>query len=257
MKPMIIAGNWKMHKLTGEARELASQLKSRLSELNSSVTVVLCPPFTALAEVAAVTRRSVLKLGAQNMYWEEQGAFTGEISPSMLSDAGCAYVILGHSERRHIFGERDKGVNKKVHAALKAGLRPIVCVGETEEEREKGKTESVIVKQIKKGLADLRVEQMRNVVIAYEPVWAIGTGKNATPEQAQEVHELIRKLIAEQFDETTAASVPILYGGSVKPSNADELLGQPDINGSLVGGASLDADSFEKIVRSGVTAATR
>ncbi|GAB4341105.1 MAG: hypothetical protein Kow0099_17560 [Candidatus Abyssubacteria bacterium] len=254
MKPMMIAGNWKMHKLTGEAHDLATRLKAGLADLESPAIVVLCPPFTALATVASAIAGSGIRLGAQNMYWEEQGAFTGEVSPLMLKDIGCSHVILGHSERRHVFGEKDEDVNRKVHAALKASLTPIVCVGETEQEREKGKTESIIVKQIKKGLADLSREQMRNIVIAYEPVWAIGTGKNATPQQAQEVHELIRKLIAERFDETTASSIPILYGGSVKPSNADELLGQPDINGALVGGASLDADSFEKIVRAGAAA---
>lgn len=252
---MIIAGNWKMHKLAGEARELASDVKRRLSGLDSSVKVVLCPPFTALAEVATAILGTDVLLGAQNMYWEEEGAYTGELSPLMLKDAGCSVVIIGHSERRHLFGETDDAVNKKAHAALKAGLKPIICVGETESEREQDKTETVIVEQVQNGLAGLSSEQAAKIVIAYEPVWAIGTGKNATPDQAQEVHALIRNLLAEKFDKSVASSLPILYGGSVKPGNADELLAQPDINGALVGGASLDGDSFEKIVLAGVRAA--
>jgi triosephosphate isomerase len=252
---MIIAGNWKMHKLAGEARKLASDLKARLSKLDSPVTVVLCPPFTALAEVAAAVSGTDMLLGGQNMYWEEKGAYTGEVSPSMLKDAGCAVVIIGHSERRQIFGETDETVNKKVRAALKAGLKPIICVGETERQRDQGKTETVIVEQVQNGLANLSREEAAKLIIAYEPVWAIGTGKNATPEQAQEVHALIRSLLADTFDRSAASSLPILYGGSVKPDNADELLAQPDINGALVGGASLDGDSFEKIVRAGVRAA--
>lgn len=252
---MIIAGNWKMHKLTGEARTLASDLKARLSGLDSPVKVVLCPPFTALAEVASAIAGTDILLGGQNVYWEEKGAYTGEVSPSMLRDAGCAVVIIGHSERRHFFGETDETVSKKIHAALKAGLKPIVCVGETESQRDRGKTDTVIVGQIQNGLANLSREAAAKIIIAYEPVWAIGTGKNATPEQAQEVHALIRNLLADAFNRSAASSLPILYGGSVKPDNADELLAQPDINGALVGGASLDGDSFEKIVRAGVRAA--
>jgi len=252
---MIIAGNWKMHKLLGEARALASDLKKRLSRLDSPVEVILCPPFTALAEVGAVIAGTKMRLGAQNVYWEEKGAFTGEVSPQMLRDVGCTHVIIGHSERRQFFGEIDGTVNKRLKAALAAGLTPIVCVGESERQRDEGKTESVIIQQVRGGLSGLTHEQAVRILIAYEPVWAIGTGKNATPQQAQEVHALIRKLIAETQGPETASTLPILYGGSVKPDNAQALLEQPDINGALVGGASLDAESFEKIVRSGIAAA--
>jgi triosephosphate isomerase len=251
---MVVAGNWKMHKLIGESRELAAQLRSALSNLQAPVTVILCPPFTALAEVASIIAGSSMRLGAQNMHWEEQGAYTGEVSPLMLKDAGCAYVIIGHSERRQLFGETDQSVNKKTRAALKAGLKPIVCVGETEQQRERRETERVIVKQVKDGLVDLAAEQLKNVIIAYEPVWAIGTGKNATPAQAQEVHALIRGLIKDLFGAPVAKALPILYGGSVKPDNARDLLAQPDINGGLIGGASLKVDAFEPIVRAGAAA---
>ncbi len=254
MKPMIIAGNWKMHKLISEAHVLAAQLKKNLPDLDSAVAVILCPPFTALAEVASVISGSALRMGAQDVYWEEQGAYTGEVSPSMLKDAGCTYVIIGHSERRQYFGEVDETVHKKALAALKAGLKPIICVGESEVQRERGQTEGVIVKQVKMALADLTAEQLSNVIIAYEPVWAIGTGKNATPEQAQEVHALIRRLAAEMFGKDAAAGLPILYGGSLKPENADVLLTQPDVNGGLIGGASLKADPFAQIVHSGLAA---
>jgi triosephosphate isomerase len=251
----MVAGNWKMYKLAGEARSLASDLKARLAGDDSTLTVVLCPPFTALAVVAAAIAGTKILLGAQNMHWEEKGAYTGEISPSMLKDSGCQHVIIGHSERRQCFGETDENVNKKTRAALAASLKPIVCVGETERQREEKKTEAVIVEQVRKGLANLTVENMSDVTIAYEPVWAIGTGKNATPKQAQEVHALIRRLIAEIFGAKVASACLILYGGSVKPDNARELLAEPDIDGALVGGASLDADSFERIVRAGIAIA--
>ncbi|MBI5118099.1 triose-phosphate isomerase [Candidatus Poribacteria bacterium] len=252
MRQIMVAGNWKMYKLAGEARALASDLKAKLAGHDSAVSVVLCPPFTALAAVAAAIAGTRMLLGAQNMHWEEKGAYTGEVSPSMLKDAGCTHVIIGHSERRQYFGETDENVNKKTRAALAAGLKPIVCVGETERQREERKTEAVIVEQVRKGLANLTVENMADVTIAYEPVWAIGTGKNATPKQAQEVHALIRGLLTEIFGEKVASARLILYGGSVKPDNARELLAEPDIDGALVGGASLDADSFEKIVRAGI-----
>jgi triosephosphate isomerase len=249
VKPIMIAGNWKMCKLRGEARELASGLKSRLVGLESPPTVVLCPPFTALAEVADAIAGAEILLGAQNMHWEKEGAYTGEVSPGMLKDIGCTHVIIGHSERRHLFGETDEAVNKKARAALEAGLKPIVCVGETEREREGGETEAVVDRQIRAGLAGLGPEQMADVTIAYEPVWAIGTGKTATPAQAQDVHAQIRKLVAQIFDRSVSSSLLILYGGSVKPDNAAELLAEPDINGALVGGASLDGESFEGIIR--------
>jgi len=249
-----MAGNWKMHKLTNEAHKLAADLKALLSDVDRPVGVLLCPPFTALADVASVIEGTKIRLGAQNMHWEPKGAFTGEISAAMLKDAGCDYVIIGHSERRQLFDETDENVNRKVKAALAAGLKPVVCVGETEKQKEKGETENVVSRQVRKGLAGITAEQMADVVIAYEPVWAIGTGKHATPEQAQDVHALIRKLIARKFNKAVATDLLILYGGSVKPSNASELMSRPDINGALVGGASLDAETFEKIVRAGVEA---
>lgn len=257
MKQMMIAGNWKMHKLSGEARQLASDLKARFSDLDSAVKIVLCPPFTALPAVASAIAGTRMFLGAQNTHWEEKGAFTGEVAPAMLKDVGCTYVIIGHSERRQYFGETDETVNKKTLAALKAGLKPIVCVGETEGQRDKRETEAVVMRQIRRGLAGLSRDQMANITVAYEPVWAIGTGKNATPQQAQEVHVLIRSLIAEIFERSAASALCILYGGSLKPDNADELLTQPDVNGGLIGGASLVADSFEKIARSGAAALTK
>jgi triosephosphate isomerase len=252
---MLMAGNWKMHKLASEARGLASNLRRALADIDRPVEVLLCPPFTALADVAAALADSPIQLGAQNLHWEEKGAFTGEVSGQMLKDIGCDYVIIGHSERRHIFGETDESVGKKIRAALSARLKAIVCVGETERQRDENETEAVVQRQVREGLAGLSAPEMASVAIAYEPVWAIGTGKNATPEQAQEVHALIRNLISESFGEAAASSLPILYGGSVKPDNAGELMSQPDINGALVGGASLDADSFETIVRAGVAAA--
>jgi triosephosphate isomerase len=251
---MLVAGNWKMHKLAGEARDLAAELCSRLSNIAAPTSVLLCPPFTALSEVAGALAGTPLLLGGQNMHWEEKGAYTGEVSAQMLKDVGCDQVIIGHSERRQLFGETDETVSKKVQAALGAGLKVIMCVGETEQQREAGETESVIIGQVRGGLTDLSPDQMSDIIIAYEPVWAIGTGKNATPKQAQDVHELIRNLVADIFGKPVGESLLILYGGSVKPDNADELMTQPDINGALVGGASLDADSFEKIVRAGIAA---
>ncbi|RJP22903.1 MAG: triose-phosphate isomerase [Candidatus Abyssobacteria bacterium SURF_5] len=251
---MIVAGNWKMYKLIDEAGKLATQLKKQLSKIKPAVTPVVCPPFTALAEVASIIKGSRLLLGGQDMHWETQGAYTGEVSAAMLKDAGCACVIIGHSERRQYFGETDATVNKKVHAALKVGLKPIMCVGETEAQREQGQTEAVIVRQVEGGLNDVAVDQFAQVIVAYEPVWAIGTGKNATPGQAQEVHALIRRLVRDRFKAATASDLPILYGGSVKPENALELFLQPDINGGLIGGASLTADSFVQIVRAGEAA---
>ncbi len=251
-----MAGNWKMHKLTAEARRLASELRDALTDVDRAVGVLLCPPLTALAEVAAAIADTPIQLGAQNLHWESKGAFTGEVSAAMLKDAGCDYVLIGHSERRALFGETDETVNKKIGAALAAGLKAVVCVGETEHQRDGGETEAVVERQVRNGLAGLDPRQMAEIVIAYEPVWAIGTGKNATPEQAQEVHALIRKLVSECYGNAVASSLLILYGGSVKPENADELMAQPDINGALVGGASLDAGSFGKIVRAGAAAAS-
>lgn len=247
MRKPIIAGNWKMFKTTSEARELVRQLKEALADVDS-VEIVVSPPFTALATVAGELKGSNISVAGQNMYWEESGAFTGEVSPLMLKDIGCTHVIIGHSERRQFFNETDGTVNKKVKAALKTGLTPIVCVGETLEERELGATMKVVERQIRDGLDGLSPREMEKTVIAYEPVWAIGTGKTATPQQAEEVHQLIRSIIAQRAD-SVAQDLRILYGGSVKPDNVDELMAQPDIDGALVGGASLQADPFVRIVR--------
>lgn len=231
-----------------EARALVEDLKARVKDA-AGVEVVVCPPFISLTAVHEVIKESNIGLGAQNVYWEEKGAFTGEISAPMLTTAGCAYVIIGHSERRTYFGETDATVNKRIFAALAERLIPIVCVGETLEEREQNQTFDVIRRQVQEGLTGLSAEQMASIVLAYEPVWAIGTGKTASPEQAQEVHAFIRSLLKELFGDATAEATRIQYGGSVKPDNVSELMNQPDIDGALVGGASLKAESFEKIVK--------
>lgn len=244
----IIAGNWKMHKSNSEARQLANQIKIRSTEIKKT-GIILCPPFTALTVVQEQVKDSNIAVGAQNVYWEKSGAFTGEISAEMIKSCGASHVIIGHSERRQYFGETDETVNKRIKAALDEGLKPIVCVGETLQERESGKMEKVIETQISNGLVDLSKEQMSDCIIAYEPVWAIGTGKTATPEQAQEVHAQIRSLIEKQFGSEVAESTIIQYGGSVKPDNADALLSQPDIDGALVGGACLKAETFLPIIQ--------
>jgi triosephosphate isomerase len=248
MRTPIIAGNWKMNTVVGEAKALVEELKGLVSDVKD-VEVVVCPPFISLSAVQDVIKDTNIGLGAQNVYWEKSGAFTAEVSAPMLTSVGCTYVIIGHSERRSYFGETDETVNKRIFAALEEGLKPIVCVGETLEEREADKTFDVIKQQITGGLANLTQEQMASIVIAYEPVWAIGTGKTASKEQAQEVHAFIRKLLAELFGDATAEATRIQYGGSVKPENATELMGQPDIDGALVGGAALKAASFEAIVK--------
>ena len=237
-----------MFTVVEEAKALVQSLKDLVKDV-TNVEIVVCPPFISLHAVKEMLAGSRIGLGAQNVYWEKSGAFTGEVSAPMLKSVGCTYVIIGHSERRTYFGETDETVNKRIFAALSEGLKPIVCIGETLEEREAGKTFEVIKRQVEGGLANLSVEQMATVVIAYEPVWAIGTGKTATPAQAQEVHAFIRKLLNDIFGQTTAEATRIQYGGSVKPDNAAELMAQPDIDGALVGGASLKADSFEKIIK--------
>jgi triosephosphate isomerase (TIM) len=247
-RKMIIAGNWKMHNDNSAAQQLASQIKIRTTEIKNT-EIVLCPPFTALTVVYEGIKGSSIALGAQNVYWEKSGAFTGELSASMIKSTGAKYVIIGHSERRQYFGETDATVNKRTKSALEDGLKAIVCVGETLEQRESGVTSKVIEEQIAGSLAGLSTEQMASVVVAYEPVWAIGTGKTATPEQAQEVHAHIRSLLAKQFGKDVAESVQIQYGGSVKPDNADSLLSQPDIDGALVGGACLKAETFVPIIQ--------
>jgi len=248
MRKPIIAGNWKMNKTVGEARELVTALKDKVADV-TDVEIVVGPTFTALMAVAEVIKGSNIKLAAQNMYWEESGAFTGEISPLMLKDVGCQYVIIGHSERRAYFSETNEMVNKRVKAAHAHSLMPIVCVGEKLEERESGIMKDVVKDHVVKGLAGLTEEQMLKTVIAYEPVWAIGTGKTATPDQAQEVHKFIRELLADIYSSSVAEAIRIQYGGSVKPTNVAELMAKPDIDGGLIGGASLDADSFTQIVK--------
>ena len=247
MRRPIIAGNWKMNKTAPEAAELVGALRPIVAEVDS-VDIVVCPTFAALAAVAPALEGTNIALGAQNMHWEASGAYTGEVSAEMLLTLGCSHVILGHSERRTYFHETNTDVNQKVKAALAKGLTPIMCVGESLEERETGKTESVVKSHVEGGLADLTPDQIGTVVVAYEPVWAIGTGKTATPEQAQDVHAYIRELLSTCADGDTARSVRIQYGGSMKPENAAELLGKPDIDGGLIGGAALKADSFAAIV---------
>jgi len=244
-KPMI-AGNWKLHKTISEATSLVSELIPAVAS-NQNVEIVVAPVYTALAKVAEALAGSNIKLAAQNCYPEPQGAFTGEVSPLLLKDAGCEYVIIGHSERRQLFAETDGSVNSKALALADSGLGTIFCIGETLEERESGKMFDVLRQQVTAGLKDLTTRQMQTVVVAYEPVWAIGTGKVATDEQAQEVHAFIRGLLAELYEPQTAAATRILYGGSVKPGNVDGLMTQPDVDGALVGGASLNADDFARI----------
>ena len=249
MRTPLIAGNWKMYKTVAETAQFIDELKGLLAGAGDGVEVVLCPPYTALSAAAEALRGSDIYLSAQNMHWEEQGAFTGEISPLMLREIGCKYVILGHSERRQYFGETDEAVNKKVKAALKHGLIPIVCVGETLEEREAGITEKVISTQVKGALMGLDPAQTAGLVVAYEPVWAIGTGRTASDDDAQKVNAFIRGLLAEIAGREAAEKVRIQYGGSVKPENAAGLMAKPDIDGALVGGASLKPDSFAGIIK--------
>ncbi|MCE5251849.1 triose-phosphate isomerase [bacterium] len=248
MRKIIIAGNWKMHMNHREAQTLVHAIAEKVSGIED-VEIVVCPPFTSLAAAGEGIKGTTIALGAQNMHWEQKGAFTGEISANMLLTLGCEYVILGHSERRTYFHESDEIVAKKVQSAIKAGITPIVCVGETREERENGITRKVVERQVKGALTNLRADEFHGTVIAYEPVWAIGTGLTATVEQAQEVHAFIRGLLEGLFGKKAAAETRIQYGGSMKPGNARELLAQPDIDGGLIGGAALDAESFEGIIR--------
>jgi triosephosphate isomerase (TIM) len=244
----VIAGNWKMHGRTAEARRLAKGLRDRLAASAADRQIVVAPPYTALTVVASELAESPIALGAQNVHWEARGAYTGEVSAAMLIDAGCRWVIVGHSERRQFFGETDETVNRRARAALKAGLIPIVCVGETLAERDASRTLEVVERQVQAALLDLQAADIKTLCIAYEPVWAIGTGRTATPEQAEEVHAEIRRIVAEIVGDGTADRTRILYGGSVKPDNIDTLMKEPDIDGALVGGASLEVDSFGRIV---------
>ena len=250
MRKPFVAGNWKMNTDSHSSVKLAESITSVSSEIaERSIRVAVFPPFVYLQLVFKALSVSNIAVGAQDFYFEQNGAFTGEISVSMLKDIGCTYVLCGHSERRHVIGERDELINKKVTAAISGGLLPILCVGELLEERKADKTTEVVTRQIKNGLAGLSAEKISAVTIAYEPVWAIGTGLTATPQQAQEAHDLIRKLLAEMYDAELAEEIRILYGGSVKPDNAAELMHQQDVDGLLVGGASLKADDFLAIIR--------
>jgi len=243
----LIAGNWKMHTTIQEAQQLASAVVRAAAKV-SGREVMIAPPYTALAAVGSLLSGTGVLLGAQNVHWQEEGAFTGEISAAMLKDVGCVMAIVGHSERRQVFGETDVMINRRLSGALQSGLVPVFCIGETLEEREAGRAFSVLEAQLRAGLAGLEVIDGGEIVVAYEPVWAIGTGKTATEGQAQEAHNFIRKLLADIYEKNIAAQIRILYGGSVKPENIDILMQQDDIDGALVGGAALNAESFERII---------
>jgi triosephosphate isomerase len=245
----LIAGNWKMFKTVPEALDLAREIRAGLDEQPARADVLVAPPFTALHGVAEALRGSAVLLAAQTMHGEKEGAFTGEVAPRMLKDAGCSHVILGHSERRQLFGETDEGVGRKARAAHDNGLLPILCVGETLAERDAGGTLAVVERQLERALRQLSPDEAAQSVVAYEPVWAIGTGRAATPEQAQDVHAVIRKRVDASHGDAVARAIRVLYGGSVKPDNASSLMAQPDIDGALVGGACLQAASFLAIVR--------
>ncbi len=248
MRKPLIAGNWKMYKTVDEAVEMVTKLKPLVSDVKDR-EIVVCPPFIVLSAVNQVVKGTNIGLGAQNLHWEKEGAFTGEISGQMLKSVGCTYIIIGHSERRQYFGETNTTVNNRLKSALAIGLTPIVCVGETLQQRENNETFKVVETQIFDGLLGSSNDQAKIIVIAYEPVWAIGTGKTATPEQAEEVHKFIRGLLNKMFGTNIADSIRILYGGSIKPNNITELMKQPNIDGGLVGGASLTHDSFAQIIK--------
>jgi triosephosphate isomerase len=252
-KRPFIAGNWKMHMTIPEAAVLVGAVVKASAEFHEA-EIVVAPPFTALKEMSKVMDGSAVHLAAQNLHWEDKGAFTGEVSAPMLKDAGCRYVIIGHSERRRYFGETDAGVNKKIRAASKAGIIPIICIGESLDERERGETMNVVSRQLGGGLEGIHAEEVKPLIMAYEPVWAIGTGKTATPDQAEEVHSHMREELARRYGNEPAECAIILYGGSVKPANAFALLTEKNIDGFLVGGASLEAGSFIEIVRESIKA---
>jgi len=248
MRKPIIVGNWKMNKTTKKAVQFVEELKKQLANY-TGVEIVVCPPFTALSKVAEVLEGSKILMGAQNMYPDPAGAYTGEISPLMLLEVGCEYVIIGHSERRILLNETDEIINKKLKSASTYRLRPIFCLGETLKERDAGKTQEVVYNQLIKGLADLGKDDVLKMVIAYEPIWAIGTGRTATPEDANAIHKFIRQILSDIYNQKLASQIRIQYGGSVRPDNIDALMSQPDIDGVLVGGASLDLRSFVRIVK--------
>jgi triosephosphate isomerase len=251
-KPFI-AGNWKLNKTSSEAVELVSELQDKYDEFEGAQMVVI-PPFTALCDVQITLQGSSIQIGGQDVFWEDEGAYTGEISAPMLKDLGCGYVIVGHSERRQYFGETNTTVNKKIRAALAHDLTPLMCIGETLEEREKGETIHKVQAQISEGFEGFDADTVQKIIIAYEPIWAIGTGLTATPEQAQDVHAFIRNELSEKYGNETSSCAIILYGGSVKPANTFSLLKEKDINGALVGGASLDAESFIEIAKEAIKA---
>ncbi|NMA87098.1 MAG: triose-phosphate isomerase [Tissierellia bacterium] len=246
MRKPIIAGNWKMNKTISESLDLVEEIKKH--SLNENVEAVVCVPFTSLSEVKKAIENTNIKLGAQNLHWEESGAYTGEVSPLMLKEIGIDYCIIGHSERRQYFNETDETVNKKIKTALKHNIKTIVCVGETLEEREAGEEEKVVKKQILRAFEDIDIKDVENIVIAYEPIWAIGTGKTASSEDANQMCKFIRNIIVEKYDENTGENIRIQYGGSVKPQTIAELMEKEDIDGALVGGASLVAEDFVKLV---------
>lgn len=245
---IIMAGNWKMHKTVSEATELVEELKGALADVEDR-EIVVCAPFTALHALGQALEGSNIQLGAQNLYPADEGAYTGEISPRMLADVGCRYVVVGHSERREYFEESNEFISDKLNAALGQGLKPILCVGEELREREAGRHKTVVSRQVHECLEGIDIEEILDVVIAYEPIWAIGTGRTATPEQANTMHREIRGILGSLYGEETAQRTCIMYGGSVKPDNVDDLMAQPEIDGALVGGASLKAESFVRIVR--------
>ena len=247
MRKPLIAANWKMHNTVSESVSLIKKLKLSLKKTKNR-DIVICPPFTSLKQVYEEIRGSNIKLGAQNMHYEEKGAFTGEISSLMLKDLGCEYIILGHSERRQHFNENDELINKKIKSALQHNLNPILCIGETSEERKQNKTKAKVKTQLENCLKDIQKNDILKIIIAYEPIWAIGTGVNATPEQAEDAHDFIRELLSKKYNNDIAEKIRILYGGSVKPDNIKSLMEEKDIDGALVGGASLNAKSFTKIV---------
>jgi len=251
-RKLIVAGNWKMNKTASEGKALVDALKSEIEGICPCAEIVVCPPFTTLYSVVEAAKGTRIKVGAQNIHWAENGAFTGEISAAMLKEAGVEYVIIGHSERRQYFGETDETVNSRLKAALAAGLKPIVCIGELLEEREGGRTETVLERQVKGAFAGISAEDAAKVVLAYEPVWAIGTGKTATPEVAEATHAFIRGVVKALYGEAIAEGMTIQYGGSMKPANAKELVAQKDIDGGLIGGAALKADSFAELIRQAV-----
>lgn len=255
MRRFLVAGNWKMNSTRESARSLAETLVAQLPQHRGAVDVLVCPPFPYLTTVAACLEGSGVALGAQNAYFEPPGAFTGEVAVEMLVDVGCGYVLLGHSERRHVLGETDELIRKKVDAALAGGLQVVLCVGELLSEREAGQTEAVLDRQLKQGLAGVSADVLQKVVIAYEPVWAIGTGQTASPEQAESAHDHLRNQLASRYNSEQAEVTRVLYGGSVNPQNARSLLEQPNVDGALVGGASLKAESFLPIVQAAIDVA--